>query len=216
MSQREQEQWNDVFRHRGRRELKSFLSDVEKDLANPPFKSRRIWLQPNAPWRPLAAACLLLLVALAALFWYKNLQPGPTDTATLAMEYFEPYPNVIAPITKSATEATDYERAFQLYEANQLMEARTTLLTLPDSAEKYFYLGQIALIEGRSMDALRQLNRISDQHRLSATAWWFSAIAHLQENDSDQARLLLQRIAQDGSHPYQRRATELLQDLAVL
>lgn len=79
---------------------------------------------------------------------------------------------------------------------------------------RLFYLGISYLKTDQSAQALRTLQQVKQPPFLRATAQWYEALCFLQDHQPEQARIILTRIEQQSSHPYQIEAQQLLELLA--
>ncbi len=198
-----------VIKKNGRQDLKKKLQLLDKKMeaeqsVSPPAKVVKI---NRSRWLGIAAAILILM----GMFWWWNMQtPNSED---LFAQYFEPYPNVVAPIVKSdATEMTDEEKAFQTYEKRNYSQAIPLLEEL-NTPEGNFYLGLAQLAQGNTSAAISTLQPISKQpsHRFYQASQWYLAMAYFKDKDAEQANDLIKLIRQNPEHIYYKLAGEILE-----
>ena len=154
------------------------------------------------------AASILLLVA---VFFVFKQQPSNSD---LFAQYFEPYPNVVAPLQKSGdSDLTTYERAFQLYESGAYEEATRALdgLDQDDMAVQFYHAVSLLALD-KPAEALAELMRLAevDGNAYEKPSEWFSSLALLKVGQENDARQILTGITADATHPYHRQARKLL------
>ena len=203
-----------VFKKKGRADMKSRLQALEKEKNN---NTRIDEKKPTSflrvvgrNWLSLAAGMALVL---SSVWWLNNQTSNPND---LFAAHYEPYPNIIAPIVKSETSATDYDLAFQRYEQGQYGEALQLLEQLPTTDEAVnFYQGLTLIAQQDWERASAVLIPISenDQHRFSLPAQWYLALTYLQLGVTEKTKSLLTQISTIAKHPFQKKATILLENL---
>ncbi len=148
----------------GREDLRETLKQWDRESRRPPVKTIRM--------RTLmgVAASLLLL-----MFAYFVTRPA-IDTQLLADNFLEPYPNVVAPLQKSADAGPDrYQQAFQFYEMGYYGKAEDIFGTLDQSDQAVeFFRALNALLDKQPDKALPVLESIASDEvaRLTKPPMW--------------------------------------------
>ncbi len=167
-------------------ELKQTL--IQSDQQKP--KSRRTLY--------LAIAASVLLVIGAGLAYY--FMAMPQNNSDLFTAYFEPYPNILAPITRSASDSP-YADVMQAYEAGQYQAAITGFDELlskePGNHQLLFYRGVSLLAAGQAEKATSDFQTVIDASdpKLSTPAYWYLGLSQLKIGNTDQAKATFQKIA---------------------
>jgi hypothetical protein len=191
------------------RELKQELQQHERQL-KVAEKPRRILFA--SKWPLLVAASVALLVVAVVVI----VELRPPAPASLYAAYYEPYPNVVQPLTRSS-EAS--QQALALYEAGRYAEAAESLESLhaagllPETVTD-FYLGMCYLELNESGLAIERFTEVIQSGASSFTrpAQWYRALAWLSVDNADEAAKGLESLAA-GDDVYARKASALLEDL---
>ena len=191
----------------GREELKREMKKWDAIAESKPSSSGRI-----VRLRTIAAvAASFLLLAVAVVLTMPKF-----DAKLMADQALKPYPNVIAPLQKSADDAPQrYQQAFQFYEMGYYGKAEDIFRTLDQSDPPVeFFRGLNALLDNRLEEANEQLGSIAkDQgHRFYEPARWYYALSLVMLDKQDEAVSLLNAISEGGS-AYAGQATDLIDDL---
>ena len=188
-----------VFKKNGRLELKNRLKELDKEIVKKQEKTALQLAKTTTisvrSWLSIAAGLSIII----AMFWWWNTQPYNTDE--LFAQYYEPFPNVVAPLVKSETSSTEYEIAFQSYEQGNYEQA-VDLLTKIESEEGQFYLGLAYLGQENATKAISHLVSTAKQptNRFYQASQWYLALAYLKTNQPSKAIEILDLIQQDSGH----------------
>lgn len=193
-----------------KRRLQSLSDDAPKPLITEHSTNRfgrSFWF---------VAATVLLICSIGFYMWsLKQNEANPTD---LYMAYFEPYPNVVLPVTRDEVRLDERALAYSYYEQADYAKAYELFGSLSedvhrDDPEILFYKGISALQLDLNGEAIRLLNTYQSDGtaKLERQAKWYEALAHLKQGDKKEARKLLQYLA--GHQGYkQQEATSLLKE----
>lgn len=178
-----------AVRNQERKGLKEFLGQIEKDIpATQPAgqrpKSKSIQL-----WSYLVAATVVL--AIAATYILKNAVLNSEEPyAQDFYAYYEPYPNVVEPITRGEeVNPEELEKAaFIAYENGSFEQADSLFSQLIYQRKEYifFYRG-IAKIELEQHDSAKMLFEkyiYSEGMQFRDQAKWYLALNYLIKGDS--------------------------------
>ena len=180
-------------------EFQSSLKEVIEVEEDENFKARLKEFESNkavTSGRPilkwLVAASIVVLVVAGALVFPKS------STDPLFAAHFEPYANVIQPVVRG-NDADDIKtKAFVAYENEEFELAETHFTTLLNStSDSYvlFYLANTKLALNKASEAIPLLNSyMSVGDNLSSQAQWYLALAHIQANETVQAKNILKKI----------------------
>jgi hypothetical protein len=186
-----------ALRHRGRVLLKEELQAIENQSSRV-FKRKTI----NTRW--LAVAASVALVVTTVYFLFTN-----TSEQDLYAEYFQPVPNVVAPITKGGGTNTDYNAAFRAYELGDYDRAVGLLQDLDQSdAAVSFFLAITYMHLDRLQAASSSLNQIAknDSAPYQRHAQWFLMLAEYRLGATVSSDSLLTILTGEIDHPYHTEA----------
>lgn len=188
--------------------------------------------QDKPRWMPRAATVLLLL-GLAAIWWYvrdEDTKPPTPPVAQIYASYFQAMPTALEVETvvrrweiagiENAADTSQLYRAFQYFEQAQYENAAMAFEDLIEAGRDstgsiLFYLAQAELELGNGPAAIEHFDLYLQQYdKYEEDATWYLALAHLRENALEPARGLLLEIAQSKGL-YQSKAREILEQLSV-
>lgn len=188
----------------GRKRLRAELRTWDRMYGNKKPAARRESLK---PWRWIAAAILFIGIVSVLL-----LRESEADAGKLFARYFEPYPNVVAPIQKSGETAEPVAQAFQLYERGHYQEAYDAFQILPkNNPSIVFYMGlsQIELGDDEGARAMLMTLNMIPGHPYRNAADWYLALLEMKSGSIEKAVLMLDLIASSDAHPYRSKAARL-------
>lgn len=157
----------------------------------------------------VAAAIVLIF---AAGWWFTQKRTSPES---LFVSYFEPYPNVAAPIVRNATAKKPLEQALLLYEQKNYAAAITQLSALSQQTEAVrFYLAMSHLSNGNAKEAVKHFTTLKDNVSASyqKQTLWYLAMAHLANKDLKACKKVLKPLTTEDNF-YQKKALELMKQL---
>ena len=175
----------------GREELKSHL----KQLDNKSSKEKKYWF---------FLGFLIGLGVVLGLFYYLN---KPKEVEYFA-QYFEPYPNVIDPMTKGEEMTLSPYLEYEKKNYSKALEG----LILDDSAASHFYQGVIYNIqEDHKLAKEAYLECIkSNDDAFIEKAQWYLALTYLKLEEEKKAQDMLEAIVSTENHFYIRQARKIL------
>ena len=150
-----------------------------------------------------AVATVAVIVTMAA-FNFSNLEPA-IETEQVFSEYFRPYPNVIAPVTRS-TEVldSDLKHVMSFYDAKDYdaaIEGFDKLLADADlKNELLFYKGVALLAKGDAYEARAHFEMMDPSNNFSNQRKWYLSLALAQLDEINDAKELLNEIIRDKSY----------------
>jgi len=150
-----------------------------------------------------AVATVAVIVTMAA-FNFSNLEPA-IETEQVFSEYFRPYPNVIAPVTRS-TEVldSDLKHVMSFYDAKDYdaaIEGFDKLLADADlKNEMLFYKGVALLAKGDAYEARAHFEMMDPSNNFSNQRKWYLSLALAQLDEINDAKELLNEIIRDKSY----------------
>ena len=196
------------------RELKAKLQKAEEEIRNKKVAgnshSRRIFLWTSA----MVASFLIILLA---GYYFPSRKPGLEE---LYLSYYQPYPNIVAPIERSEEREKETDRAFRLYEKGHYMEAvaafEKALLAKgeKESAALNFYYALSLLKNGEEEKAISLLNELKTEGggRFAEPSFWYLGLAYLKKEDKKSARQVFEQIA-NSSSAYRNKARKIMDEL---
>lgn len=191
-------------------DLKDYLSRVEKDLSSTNSKTNAIPLQ---IWFAVAASVVIIIV-FSYLFWPTNSSPEALYEA-----YFEPYRNVVYPVSRSGELPTLIDSAFNYYEKRMYNEAILAFERIPSAypttdLELDLYLGISYLANNDATRAKEILLKAQlKSSEFTSEYQWYLALANLKLNNIPQAKQHLKSLQQQGGATWKKQATTLLNQL---
>jgi len=196
----------------GRSELKSTLRTISE-------KHRLQEEKPKAKvfnlGRTLSAAAVF--IGLLAVAWF-GLRPNSMDANTMYAKYYEAYPSITE--TRGDNDQNLlFNQAMSAYNEKEYEQAETIFTKLEEqqklSSLESFYLGQSFLAQEKSEKAITYLQKSAENpaHFIFAEANYYLALAHLQNNDSQAAKEILEKIATDTENTRNKTAKEMLKKL---
>lgn len=189
-----------------RAELKSVLQQFEQPKTKVvKFSNRSVWF---------AAAVFLLVIA--STVWILFQKP---DAQELYAVYYEPYPNVVAPVTRSETKVdTTIQYAFVMYEEGNYESAALIFQKIYAHTKAPFalvYLGICNLQTEQISLAITALKEaIATNNDYTIIAKWYLAMAYLKNDEPISAVQLVKDVSQ-ANHPLQPVAEKLYEKLKV-
>lgn len=196
------------------RELKASLQRAEEEIRNKKVTgychSRRIFL-----WASAMAASFLIIIL--AGYFITSRKP---DLQELYLSYYQPYPNIVAPIERSKEGEGETSRAFRLYEKGHYEEAiavfEKALLTKEEKerAALNFYFALSLLKTGEEEKAIGLLNQLKTEggNRFTEPSFWYLGLAYLKKRDKNNALQVFEQIAHSSS-AYRYKAMEIMDEL---
>ncbi|MEM0995397.1 MAG: hypothetical protein AAGI49_20355 [Bacteroidota bacterium] len=164
--------------------------------------------------RYLSLAASLAVLVIAGIFLWQNLNRAGQDYFA---EYYQAYPNDIAPITKGeAVSLTDLAQALQTYERREYAAALRLFEALPTQSDTTrFYRSMIALELEDPATAIQNLAAIRQNttSTFQQAAAWYLTLAYLKQGDTENAQAILNTITQNERHLFYSRALELQEQL---
>lgn len=198
-------------------ELQGLFEEAEEELeAEQKSEAKVVSMKKTRQIKParrfLALAASLAVVVIAGIFLWNAMNSSNQDYFA---QYYQPYPNDIAPITKGEDlPKTTLAEALQAYERKNYGQARTLFSTLPTSDTIQFYSSIIDLEEGNMSAAIDNLNTLNQsESTFQQAADWYLALAYLKNKETLNAKELLEKITANDRHLFKRRAEELLEAL---
>jgi hypothetical protein len=192
----------EALKREKRKELKSYLRQVDSEL-KVDHTQREIILR---PYLIRYAALLLSVVAVTALIFWMLKQDKPPETETPFLAYYEPYPNVVSPITRGEeNRPEDIEKAaFLAYERQDYKIADSLFNQIIPNQEDYvsFYKGivKFELQQYDSATGYFDSYIYSDGTQLRDQAKWYMALTYLVKGDTIKGKEELIRLRKSSGY----------------
>lgn len=161
--------------------------------------------------RILYAAAAVVALALVALPFWLNHGVSQTPEQLFAAHFAAPP----APEVRDAAPQA-WREAYAQGDYQSAAKDLSVLLadtTFTQRSEASFYLGVTQLALGNTNEALSALKQVSRDSYDSEAAQWFSALALLKSGKTEEAEIIVDDIVHQSSHPYNKEARELLENL---
>lgn len=197
-------------------ELSKVLQEKEKKI----IKQRLQLLdQKDSPLKVKWWAVAASIAVLFAMAWALGLFTNTAQNDQLYATYFQPYPNVIAPLERSSNNRlSEFQKeAFQLYDQQEYEKASLAFQDLyKKEQEDYalFYL-IVSTMGNKDYDKAIELFKQKEQWEASEfeyPAKWYAALAYLKLANEKEAVHLLKEI-QVSDHALSKSAEKLLAEL---
>ena len=192
-----------VIEEKGRTAIRAKLKTIEQELVSPQTGIKLNY----TGWFLLLGIALLAVIA---YFLWPASQQSPEE---LYIAYYQPYPNLIDPITKGGEE-TELS-PFQLYETGNYQAAAGALLSQLQEADARWYFAQTMLAKQdfeTARDIFQQFIR-EENSEYSIPAKWYLALVYLNQNKLDEVKLLLSQLEVSGHAVYAKKAKDILSQL---
>lgn len=187
------------------RELKDLLVEEESRLpARKTKENSRI--RSLFPVVGMAAAVAIFIVA---FFIFRN---NAADTSELYARYYQPYPNLEQPVTRSAESGAN---PYALYERAAYAEALAQFSALksdrPDDPAILFYSAICQLELGSTDDAVTLFKELLglEDNKYTRPAKWYLAMAHLKSDQASNAISVLNELT-GMDDAYAQKADQIL------
>lgn len=171
-----------------RQNFKEQLQKLEAQR-KPRTESKKIWLY--------IAAGILLLLGIGNFFLFNQ-----SGNERLFEQYFEPYPNTVAPVVRQINESDLQSDAFAAYEEGDFEEAANLFEKLARSTGKdyaFFYAAHSNMIL-KKFDKAEQIfkNHVFTENFRDERDWYL-ALIYIRLNKKEQAEELLEMISKENS-----------------
>ena len=185
-----------------REELKRNLQLLEKKKAK------------NSMYKKLAVAASFIGVIGIGSLIFSNMHPSGK---TLFAKNFEAYPNVVAPITRSVKPTKESEKYFVAYEKGEYkmaIEGFKKQLKSEDNGDIRFYIAMSYLNSENEDVALKELQLIKKNTTdFYPQVVWYQALIHIENENFDSAKELLNELIALESSYKKKEAKELLEEI---
>ena len=210
----EVKQFNFVFKGidtvRSQELKRQFISYEQKHLAkNKKFKVMNFTRSKVS----IAAVFSIVLITGSSLLFFSN---SASPSEVLYTQYFEAYPNVIAPITRTLNQDLGAEsfamNAYDSMNYNEAIAAFDELLLHTDLQNEIRFYKAVALMsKGSHKEAKVQLELMNENGAFKNQRKWYLALALLQLEEFKETEILLNEIVKDQSS-YSVYASEMLNE----
>jgi hypothetical protein len=195
------------------RKLKSDFKKIEDQLHS---RRPKYNFSVSSIMRYGAVATVAVLLTIAA-FNFSNLEPV-IKTEQVFSEYFRPYPNVIAPVTRTTeVDDSDLKHVMSFYDAKEYdaaIEGFDKLMADVElKNEMLFYKGVALLAKGEAAEARDHFESMDQTNNFSNQRKWYLSLALVQLNEITDAKQLLNEIIRDKSY-FMIYAKDLLEILS--
>ncbi|UPQ80786.1 tetratricopeptide repeat protein [Flavobacterium azooxidireducens] len=185
-----------------RETLKQTLQSFESNK-NQPKKTYQFW--------SIAAVFLLFFGGLA---WFQFMQDSPEK---LYKEYYQSYPNVVAPAVRGDNDRNIKSDAFYEYDSGNYQKSLELFSKIyaDEEVDYALFYQAMSLIELKRYPeaiALFETFETSDQNAFSPFVKWYKALSYLKTNEKEKAIQLLKELS-EKENPQQQMAKNLLAEL---
>jgi tetratricopeptide (TPR) repeat protein len=194
------------------RKLKATFNQYEDEIQHGKIKQNK-----RRSLIMYSAGSVLVLFFIAFIFNF-NSTDSNIQTEAIFTEYFKPYPNVLAPITRSSDVSSNTElgNAMSFYDSMQYDEAIigfNDLITRSSlKNEMLFYKGIALLAKGEPSEARYHFELMEENSSFDNQRKWYLALTYIQLEEIDDSVELLREIIKDKSY-FTVYAEELLVSL---
>lgn len=161
-------------------------------------------------WQYIAASVVIFIGS----FWFFNQSPNSQE---LYNQYYQTYPNTVAPAVRGENSTDLKTAAFSEYDAGNYSKAYQLFLDIYNSENQDYALfyGSLCLMElNRHQEALTLLNRFDTTKSNDFTPFikWYKALSYLKLEENNKSIALLKELS-TTQNPQQKQAEELLKEL---
>lgn len=191
--------------------LRQLLEQIHEE--NFESETKVVSLPRRRSYFPMAIAASVALLILAG-WWIFNLQTSSPESVYAA--YFTPAEGL--PTTLGYSTNTDFAEGMVSYKLEEYAEALEYWQPLveadPTNDTLNYYVGVAFLADEQSDSAIDYLTTVvsNEQSSFRTSAQWYLALSYLKTNQGEQAKPLLEDLA-DRDNPYQSRSSEILQKM---
>jgi len=162
-----------------------------------------------------AAACILVIIAFTLYFISKKIYNY--NSKELFEAYFEPYPNVVYPITRfDEGSLTPAQKAFYEYDQKNYTIAIELFKSLPNYATDQtitFYLAIACLAKDDSQQATKHLLSLLNKNpTINDKVKWYLGLCYLKENKNSLARAYFKDLS-ETENSYTQKAIRILKKI---
>ncbi len=193
---------NVAFSSLNQKEIKAKLREFEKELD--PDETSNVYEKPEKlknkslkKW--IAAACLVIVVGLSLTLIFEK--PGADE---IYFAHFEPYPNIVSPITRGESEEDLLQQTFLAYKNGAYEKSAAGFKSLFESTQKSYFLLYEAnsyLANDDPEKAIPLLEKqISFGDEFTEKSKWYLALAYLKTGKPDKSKKLFSEIIQAKSY----------------
>jgi FimV-like protein len=184
-----------------RAELKQKLQSFES------AKSTKKWI---SKWSVAAS----IAVVLGAGYWFMNQSP---DSVELYDQYYQSYPNVVAPTVRGESTTDLKSQAFYEYDSGNYQKSYELFSQLyaNDKDDYALFYSSLSLIElDKPQEAIALMNQFDTNKNNGFTPYfkWYKALSYLKVGEKEKATELLQSLS-ESQNPQQEQAQKLLKEL---
>lgn len=180
--------------------LKSKLQEFEDEQIS---KSRgKKWLY--------VAASIAVLLGISLFF----VDQKPTANKLYA-QYFEPYPNTVAPVVRSDSDKNLKSDAFAAYESENYEKASQLFVRIASTEKEefaYFYNAMSLMKLERVSEAADILSKTEWTESYKDKSLWYLSLCRLKQNNLLETKELLRKLIQKNGFKY-KEAESLLREL---
>lgn len=189
------------------------FEEAAAEMEGTKTEAKVVTMKQKRPFRRyLAIAATFAVLVIGGIFLWQSLN---SSTDQQFANYFDPYPNDIAPITKGGgVVENDLVAGLQAYERGEYAAALSIFQNLTPSDTVQFYSSMIAMEQDNMEDAIEQLTVLAtSESDFQLQAEWYLALAALKQSNIERAVGILERIQANNRHPFRRKAADLLAEL---
>lgn len=173
-----------------RKQQKVFLNSVELSVKKTAVKPKK------TKW--FIAASIIAIISFGAYIIFNN---KPLSNQELYAENFTHYENVVVPIVRNNKKLNQKAQAFAYYEIGEFQNAIVLFNELIskkniDVTTIHFYKANAFLMIHEYKNAKKILQKLVDSknQEWQNESLWYLALTHLQLNETDKAKLCLQKL----------------------
>lgn len=196
-----------VAEKRGEAEIRNIFKSIDADITDQPLA------RPGNTKRWLLIAGVLALLAILFLYFFKTKKDTPE---ILFAEFYEPMPNMIAPIEKGDGQNTSYALGFQNYERGNYEEAIKQFdRSTTKNQNTIFYRALSLLALNQETLAMPSLTKLSNDPNaeFANAAEWYLMLLQLKLGDINACKQVGKSILAQPNHRYRLKAQALLDRL---
>lgn len=168
-----------------RERIKAKLQKFESEIHMPKQKTYTKWL---------VAASILIIIGIGAMTFLNN----PVDSDQLYLSYFEPYENVVQPITRGESIENMKTEVFIAYEKAEYEKAAQGFNKLYQTTKESYYLlyeANALMANDQPEKAIPLLKKqLAANDAFAEKSRWYLALAYLKTKKPEKAKEFLREI----------------------
>ncbi|MDG1331179.1 MAG: hypothetical protein P8P74_02540 [Crocinitomicaceae bacterium] len=188
---------------------------AKKDALKERLKEIESQKKPKGRFMRIAiAASIAIIFGVGGMILWNQFLSSPENLYT---EYYEPYPNIYAPITRDGDSLSSLENAFAHYELGEYKKALKGFnaeLEINDNQDVLFYKAITLIQLDKSDQAKNTLSSIQfEQSNYQAQILWYQSLLFIKDEQLEKAKSTLKKLDKLNSGYKTNKVKKLLEKI---